>query len=180
MVASTLLLAGYSTIPKSICGNGVAVNPVTFEQLSLAPGLYQDQVVRVGRKVINVINLPTKTILELAVQPLNSLARPEIHHDFQGRVLVYSDRFLDPDNFRNRFVTVLGKMEGTEEQLIGKRPYRFVKLSAIGYQVWQLDNTFLPNDGWVYAWAPEWGIVPPPGYIYAGPEMGNQNSYLEP
>ncbi|ENZ7198120.1 Slp family lipoprotein [Klebsiella variicola] len=82
-----LLLAGYSTIPKSISGNGVAVNPVTFEQLSLAPGLYQDQVVRVGGKVINVINLPTKTILELAVQPLNSLAHPEIHYDFPGRVL---------------------------------------------------------------------------------------------
>lgn len=179
-VVSTLLLSGCSTIPKSIRGSEVAVNPATYEQIALSPVLYQGQEVRVGGKVINVINLPSKTILEIAVLPLNEYARPKINETFQGRVLVYTDNFLDPDNFRNRFVTVLGKIEGTENQLIGKRPYRFLKMSVVGYQVWQVENSIIPNDGWVYAWSPAWGVAPPPGYFYASPEAVSQNSYLEP
>lgn len=179
-VVSALLLSGCSSIPKSISGAEGAVNPATYQQLAMAPGLYQGQEVRVGGKVINVINLPSKTILELAVLPLNEYARPKIHEAYQGRVLVYTDKFLDPDNFRNRFVTVLGKMEGTENQLIGKRPYPFLKMSAVGYQVWQLDTTVMPANGWVYAWSPEWGIAPPPGYFYGAPEVVTQNTYLEP
>ncbi|HDS6851280.1 MULTISPECIES: Slp family lipoprotein [Enterobacter] len=177
---STLLLSGCSMIPDSLKGGEVAVSPATYEQLSLMPDMYKGQEVRLGGKVLNVINLPNRTIIELAVLPLNSYAQPKIQQSFQGRVLIYSDKFLDPDNFRNRYITVLGKMDGTENRLIGKRPYRFLNVGLISYQTWQLENTFMPNDGWVYAWSPEWGIAPPPGYFYSAPETVNENSYLEP
>lgn len=178
-VASVLAVSGCSSIPKSISGDG-AVSPATYKQLSQAPDRYQGQDVRIGGKVINVINLPHRTIIEVAVLTLNDSARPEIKTPYQGRVLVYADKFLDPDNFRHRYITVLGKVSGTEEHLIGQQPYRFLKITLMGYQTWHLENTFMPDDGWIYAWSPAWGIAPPPGYFYGGPEVVNQDSYLVP
>lgn len=176
---ASLLLTGCTTIPQSIRGEAHTVSPVTYEQLTLAPGMYQGQEVRLGGRVINVVNLPRQTILEIAVLPLNENAQPKIHDAYQGRILAYSDKFLDPVNFRNRYVTVLGKMDGTENKLIGRKPYNFLKVSMMGYQVWDLENTFMPDDGWIYAWSPDWG-VPPPGYFYTGPEAVTESSYLVP
>ena len=179
-VVSTLLLSGCATIPDSIKGANVAVSSASYEQIAISPESYQGQDVRVGGKVINVINLKSSTILELAVLPLNEYARPKIQAPYQGSVLVYTNNFLDPENFRSRYVTVLGKVEGTEYQLIGKQPYKFLKMSMLGYQTWQLENSFVPENGWVYAWSSDWGIAPPPGYLYTPSEVVNENSYLEP
>jgi len=179
-IVSYLILAGCSTIPKSISGGGEWVSPLSYEQLVLNPTLYFGQEVRIGGKVVNVINLSSKTVLDIAVLPLDDSAMPDIHHKYQGRIFVYSDRFLEPETYLNHYVTILGKMDGTVSKPVGKRSYPFIKLVADGFKIWKLDTTFIPKDGWVYAWAPEWTIAPPQGYIYYGPQIITDNSYLSP
>lgn len=50
---------------------------------------------RAGGKVINVINGKTDTLLEIAVLPLDSYAKPDIEANYQGRLLARQSGFLD-------------------------------------------------------------------------------------
>lgn len=95
----------------------------------MAPNLYTGQQVRPGGRVINVINLPKQTLLEIAVLPLNSAARPQLNKPYQGRLIARNDRFLDPVNYRNHLLTVLGTLSGSEMGKIGSAPYTFVRLN---------------------------------------------------
>ncbi len=72
---------------------------------------------RFGGKVINVINGKTDTLLEIAVLPLDSYAKPDIEANYQGRLLARQSGFLDPVNYRNHFVTILGTIQGEQPAL---------------------------------------------------------------
>ncbi|WP_067700396.1 MULTISPECIES: Slp family lipoprotein [unclassified Erwinia] len=172
-----LFLSGCASVPQSIRGEPGAISPASFEKISQAPSLYQGREVRLGGKVINVINLPEKTIMEIAILPLNRSAKPVLGDSYQGRILAYSKNFIDPVNVLHRYITVLGQIEGTEPLKIGQTPYRFLRLNVAGYQVWQQEENFIPFDGMSYAWSPEWGY-PLPGDGLNGVYPVADGSYL--
>ncbi len=67
----------------------------------------------------------TDTLLEIAVLPLDSYAKPDIEANYQGRLLARQSGFLDPVNYRNHFVTILGTIQGEQPGFINKVPYNF-------------------------------------------------------
>ena len=65
--AMTLLLSGCASIPSSIKGHGQPDLQKDFLKLKQTPNLYVGQQARLGGLVINVVNQPHETLLEIAV-----------------------------------------------------------------------------------------------------------------
>lgn len=132
------MLAACSSIPQNIKGNNQPDIQKSFVAVHNQPGLYVGQQARFGGKVINVINGKTDTLLEIAVLPLDSYAKPDIEANYQGRLLARQSGFLDPVNYRNHFVTILGTIQGEQPGFINKVPYNFLEVNMQGIQVWHL------------------------------------------
>ncbi len=111
LLSLSFLLAACSSIPQNIKGNNQPDIQKSFVAVHNQPGLYVGQQARCGGKVINVINGKTDTLLEIAVLPLDSYAKPDIEANYQGRLLARQSGFLDPVNYRNHFVTILGTIQ---------------------------------------------------------------------
>lgn len=144
------ILVGCVSIPKDIRGGTNVVSSVNYEELVLSPDSYIGKEVRIGGKVLKVTNTPRNTIFEIAVLPLDQGAKPEIHKRYQGRILALSEGFVDPDNIRGHFITVLGKLKGQEKELIGKAPYSYLKIDIMGMQIWKVVDDYIPLYGWQY------------------------------
>lgn len=78
-------------------------------------------------------------MLEIAVLPLDSYAKPDIEANYQGRLLARQSGFLDPVNYRNHFVTILGTIQGEQHGFINKVPYNFLEVNMQGIQcgIWE-------------------------------------------
>ncbi|XEH48479.1 Slp family lipoprotein [Edwardsiella tarda] len=159
LACAPFVLGGCASVPASIQGNNSPILQKNFSQIRMAPNLYNGQQVRLGGQVINVINQPKQTLLEIAILPLNSAARPELGQGYQGRVIARSDHFLDPVNYRHHLVTVLGTLSGSEQGKVGATPYTFVTLNIKGIQVWQVDETLPPVAEWDYGIGPNWPLT---------------------
>lgn len=138
ILSLSFLLAACSSIPQNIKGNNQPDIQKSFVAVHNQPGLYVGQQARFGGKVINVINGKTDTLLEISVLPLDSYAKPDIEANYQGRLLARQSGFLDPVNYRNHFVTILGTIQGEQPGFINKVPYNFLEVNMQGIQVWHL------------------------------------------
>ncbi|POT58613.1 hypothetical protein C3432_12075 [Citrobacter amalonaticus] len=174
-IAVTLLLSGCTTIPPSIKGNGQPDLQKDFLKIQKTPSLYVGQQARLGGLVINVINQPNETLLEIAVLPLNINARPEISAQYQGRLLAKSLTFLDPVNFRNHYVTLLGNLTGSRSGRVGNSAYPFITMNVSGYQVWQEETQIMPAPGFDYGigpvWPADWNGMMYPGWGWYDPPL---------
>lgn len=156
LVSSIFILGGCSSIPKDIKGDNSLNLQKNFGTVHNALSLYKGQEVRFGGTVVNVINKDNETLLELAVLPLDENAKPEINKQYEGRVIAKSNNFLDPVNFRNKLVTILGTLTGSKNGTIGKTPYNFVTMNINGYQIWHLSESIQPISEWDYGFGPYW------------------------
>lgn len=174
------LLSGCTTVPSSIKGNGQPDLQKNFVQLEKNPGLYTGQQARLGGLVMNVINQPHETLLEIAVLPLNINAKPEISAHYQGRLLAKSPAFLDPANFRNHYVTLLGNLTGSRSGRVGSAAYQFITMDIVGYQIWQEQTQIIPAPGFDYgigpAWPDDWNSMMYPGWGWYDPPMQVQET----
>ncbi|HAT3667999.1 MULTISPECIES: Slp family lipoprotein [Citrobacter freundii complex] len=157
IIALAFTLASCAAIPENIKGNNQPDIQKNFISVHNQPGLYTGQQARFGGKVINVINTKKDTLLEIAVLPLNDSAKPQIDASYQGRILAQQKGFLDPVNYRNHFVTILGTIQGDESGFINKVPYNFVKVDLQGIQVWHLtESVNTTYNMWDYGYGAFW------------------------
>ena len=150
LVSSIFVLGGCNSIPQSIEGNNSPILQKSFVSVHSALNLYEGQYVRFGGTVVNVINKDNKTLLEIAVLPLDTNAKHEINKQYEGRIIAKSNTFLDPVNFRNHLVTVLGTLTRSENGTIGKTAYKIVTINIEGYQIWHIIELIQPIAGWDY------------------------------
>ncbi|WP_425490555.1 Slp family lipoprotein [Brenneria izadpanahii] len=162
--AAALLLAGCVSVPDAIKGTSPTPQDDLVRVMN-APQLYVGQESRFGGRVVSIRNEADRTRLEIASMPLDGAARPRLDSPSEGRFIAYVNRFLDPVDFRNRLVTVVGPITGTEQGAIGDRPYRYVVVDVRGYQRWNVAqrvvNPYGPGPwGWHgrYGWGPGWGF----------------------
>lgn len=180
LIAGALALSGCVSIPTSI--QGTVQNPAdNLASIQNAPEMYLGQEARFGGKVISVFNEPTRTRLEISVMALNKYdAAPELNSASIGRIYAYLNGFLEPNDFNNRFVTVVGKITGEYAGKVGQVPYKYVTLNATGYQRWNIaQSVILPPSGpWGYGYYGDpyyhnnpwgWGYGYPGGYYPGGP-----------
>lgn len=159
-------LAGCVTIPDQIKGT----SPYPQQDLARvlnAPQLYVGQESRFGGRVVAVDNQPGKTRLEIATLALDSGARPLINTPSLGRIYADVPRFLDPVDFRNQLITVVGPITGAVTGKIGQTPYTFITIGVTGWKRWRVVQQIVmppqPIGPW-YGVGPyrHWGYGPGP------------------
>ncbi|WP_324187982.1 Slp family lipoprotein [Rouxiella silvae] len=161
---SVLLLSGCVTVPDSIRGT-TETPQMNLVAVQGAPQIYVGQEARFGGRVVSVANDKDRTRLEIAAVPLDSSAAPVLGEPSIGRIVAYYNGFLDPVDFRNQLVTVVGPITGAENGTIGNAPYRFVTLNVNGYKRWrEVKEVVMPPQpmgpwGWGYGgpYDPRWG-----------------------
>ncbi|MEG0098451.1 MAG: Slp family lipoprotein [Citrobacter sp.] len=174
--ALTFVLSACASIPENIKGNNQPDIQKDFTSVHNQPGLYKGQQARFGGKVINVINAKNDTLLEIAVLPLNSYAKPQIDASYQGRILASQKGFLDPVNYRNHYVTILGTIQGDEPGFINKIPYDFVKVDLQGIQIWHLtESVSATYNMWDYGYGAFW-----PEPMWGAPYYANTITQVTP
>ncbi|MGL4726051.1 MAG: Slp family lipoprotein [Scandinavium sp.] len=130
-------LSGCVSVPDEIKGT----SPTPQQDLTrvmAAPQLYVGQEARFGGKVVNVLNQQGKTRLEIATVPLDEGARPALGAPSRGRIYADVNGFLDPVDFRNQLVTVVGPITGTQKGKIGSAEYTYMVMQAAGFKRWRI------------------------------------------
>ncbi|WP_368868690.1 Slp family lipoprotein [Proteus penneri] len=137
-LSGALFLAGCVSIPESI--KGTSATPVTdLNRVFVAPELYIGQEGRFGGRVIDVKNLQSSTQLEIAVMPLSQYdAAPELRQPSIGRLYANVMHFLDPTDYKNQYVTVVGTIKGVESGKVGEATYPFLRIDVTGMKRWTL------------------------------------------
>lgn len=137
VAAAALLLSGCVTIPDAIKGTSPTPQDDLVRVMN-APQIYVGQESRFGGRVVSIRNEANKTRLEIASMPLDSGAKPLLDMPSEGRFIAYVNRFLEPVDFKDQLVTVVGPIVGTEQGAIGDKPYRYVVIDAQGYKRWNV------------------------------------------
>jgi len=168
----TVALSGCVTVPDAIKGTSPTPQQDLVRVMN-APTLYVGQEGRFGGRVINVINQQGKTRLEIASVPLDEGARPVLGEPSVGRIYADINGFVDPVDFRNQLVTVVGPITGTEAGKVGSASYTYMVMQVNGYKRWRLQQQIMmppqPLDPWFsgpgpYPWRTgygPWGWYPP-------------------
>nr|UKE85852.1 Slp family lipoprotein [Pectobacterium sp. PL152] len=169
VAAAALLLSGCVTIPDAIKGTSPTPQDDLVRVMN-APQIYVGQESRFGGRVVGIRNEANKTRLEIASMPLDSGAKPLLDMPSEGRFIAYVNRFLEPVDFKDQLVTVVGPIVGTEQGAIGDKPYRYVVIDAQGYKRWNVvQRLMMPpggygygpwgwRAGYGYGWGPGWGF----------------------
>lgn len=156
LLAAATLLSGCVTVPDAIKGTS-AMPQQDLARVMNAPELFIGQEARFGGKVLSVDNQQGKTRLEIATVRLDEGARPTLNEPSRGRIYADVSGFLDPVDFRNQLVTVVGPIVGTTDGKIGNTPYKFLVMQVQGYKRWRVTQQVVmppqPIDPWF--WGPQ-------------------------
>jgi len=137
--------------------------PVVLEN----PEAYRGSIVIWGGQIIQTIPQDQKSEILVLETPLGGDEKPLDDTHSQGRFIVQSDQFLDPEVYRKgRKITVAGEITGAETKAINNVPYRYPMIQAREIYIWPkspqviyvpyYDSFYWYNRGW-------WG---PPFYPY--------------
>ncbi len=159
-----LLLAGCVSVPDAIRGTS-ATPQMDLVRVMSSPSAYVGQESRFGGRVVEIRNEAKRTRLEIASMPLDDIGRPQLGAPSEGRFVAYVDGFLEPTEFSNQLITVVGPISGAEQGKIGDRPYQFVVIRVQGYKRWHVvQQVILPprayDPWWDHryrrVWGPDW------------------------
>ena len=120
------------------------------------PQDYISQSVRWGGLILDIENRQNTSRLTIMALPLNDNGKPMIYEKSPGRFIAVVDRFLEPLEFaRDRRVTFIGSIAGTETQKVGEFPYEYPVIQVEQYYLWPKT---LPTN--YYDYHPYWGHDP--------------------
>jgi len=113
------------------------------------------EAVRWGGKIIEVKNQQDFSRLQLVQFPLNRYGRPVESRESQGRFLVRSHAFLDPEIFTiGSMLTVYGKIAETSTLKVDQKTLTLPVLDIIDSQRWPLNSAsgrpYNPKHDWPF------------------------------
>lgn len=152
-IVFAVLLTGCISVPEAIKSDATVQQDLM--QIMQSPQHYTGQQVRLGGKVVNVENQQDSTRLEIATLPLDQSARPMPDNVSLGRIYADINGFLDPVDYREHLITVLGTVAGTQQGMVGKKPYTFLLVNVTGYQRWRLVQQLMLSPPYPDPWY--WG-----------------------
>ncbi|MBD2819365.1 Slp family lipoprotein [Xenorhabdus sp. 42] len=158
ILLGTLILAGCSSVPDVI--KGTTKTPVeNLFAVKNVPELYIGHEGRFGGKVLSVLNEKDQTRLEISAMPLANNAAPRLQAPSLGRIYAYVKTFLEPSDFKDHYVTVVGRVVGLEKGVVGHSPYDYVAVGVTGLKRWHESQRviFPPSAGtdpWNYYGTP--------------------------
>jgi outer membrane lipoprotein len=137
LLVSVILLCACSSIPKKL-QLPETTNLAEFSAQQSNEG----NSARWGGVIAEVKNNADNTMIEVVSFKLTSSTRPKLDTETKGRFRLYYDGLLDPVVYqKGRSVTVIGKVQSSEEGKIGEHPYRFPVLKASHVHLWKKIQT---------------------------------------
>ena len=75
--------------------------------------------------------------------------KPFVENQSDGRFIVYFNGFIDPENLKDRYITVGGVLKGTEQGKIEQADYTYLVIQPDKYRLWRLSTSYYyPADDW--------------------------------
>lgn len=128
-LALILFASGCATIPRPLQGEFAASTPADAPSTGNA--------VRWGGEIIEVRPRADATCFEILSRELGASARPRLGDTSGGRFLACRAGFYDPAIFRQgRELTITGRIDGSEETLVGEYRYRLPRVAAEVIYLW--------------------------------------------
>ena len=116
-----------------------------FSTLRENPQEYRNEFVIFGGRIISTDNYEDRAEITVLQLPLDNAQRPIPGRETQGRFLIVSDTFLDPETYsRGEMVTVAGRVTGSVRRPIGE---------------YQYEHPIIEGDIWVWEPRPT-GVAP--------------------
>lgn len=114
-------------------------------------GTAQGSEVRLGGVIANITNLKDKTRIEVVNVPIDSVGRPSVKVEPQGRFVGYVNEFLDPVTFaEGRLVTLLGTTAEPETGKVGDFEHQYPVMTVKGYHLWRVEERIIMQDSGPY------------------------------
>jgi outer membrane lipoprotein len=131
--APAALLSGCASIPPPLAGNDFVDQTPT--QVAAANG--SGELVRWGGEILVVEPHADSTCLAIQSHRLHADARPDPFRESNGIFIACQSDFIDPAMYTvGREITVVGKVEGSEQYQIDLHNYRFATVNASGIYLW--------------------------------------------
>ena len=131
LVAFLLLLCAACAPAISRQLRDEAGTPPSFQDLFAHPEEYQGRVVILGGYILELQNEPVGSVLTLLQAPLDFENEPKSRDLSEGRFVVTTDSFLDPEVYvKDRQLTVGGRISGLREETVGGATYRYPVIEA--------------------------------------------------
>lgn len=109
IIMLVLISVSCSVVSKNVREN--AVSAPTFHELVNDVERYRNQLVILGGHVLDVQSQPDGSILNALQVPLKTGDRPGSKDHSQGRLVIHTSKFLDPEVYtKGRKITVAGKI----------------------------------------------------------------------
>lgn len=147
LTAFSFLLTGCITSPQGLEKDRFSITD--YRAISPHDLNCHCKTVRLGGKIIQSEILSNKTKIEVLSLPLaNYSGKPILESQSQGRFIAYFDGFVDPENLKDRYITLGGVLSGKEEGKIEQANYSYPVVQIENYRLWRLTGHYYPLDYW--------------------------------
>ena len=160
-----VLLTACSSTPRSIVPTHLAgqVNhDISYQQIKESANTHVGTLVLVGGEVLSAKRLKEHTRLTILQLPLSNDQEPTTNRTLsQGRFIAIQSEFLDPATVpAGTRVTLVGKVTGSQTELLDEMEYTYPTLSIEHLKVWEdisdIDYRYRPYAAPPF-WGPYWG-----------------------
>lgn len=131
--------------------------PISFQELLEKGEAQEGELVVLGGYILKALNEPEGSLLTMLHAPLDSGDKPKSQDLSEGRFLVRTKRFLDPEIYsKGRKVSVVGKVSGVQPQPLGNRLYQYPIIEAEELHLWPKEKRYMRryHDHWHHPWYP--------------------------
>ncbi|MCG9575753.1 Slp family lipoprotein [Vibrio tubiashii] len=143
-LAAVVLLSACSSLPENL---KTETPDVVTSYQEWQPEAQANAEVRLGGLIADVKNLKDQTRIEVVNLPINSVGKPDINQEPQGRFVAYVDGFADPVTLsEGRLISLLGKSQGREQGKVGDYAYDFPVMKASGFHLWRIEERIIVHD----------------------------------
>lgn len=148
LTALCLVLTGCIAPPKGLEKEQFSIH--RYRDISPQDLSCHCKTVRLGGKIVKTTILPNQTKIEVLSLPVSSLSgKPFVDAQSDGRFMVYFNGFIDPENLKDRYITVGGTLSGSEQGKIEQAGYTYPVVQAEKYRIWTLSTSYYyPADDW--------------------------------
>lgn len=119
---------------------------IGFSELISDPDKYIGETLLVGGEIIETRPAKDRSEIMVLQLPLDREARPTSGSRSEGRFLIQSDQFFDPEIYKKgRRLTLVGRMAGKEIRPIGNFDYTYPLLEPVEIKIWSRQTTSYPR-----------------------------------
>jgi len=160
-----IILAGCAApmVPREVMST-VTQPPTTFREIQGVTDRYIGTTVIWGGQILAVMNEKDSTTIQILQEPLDPDGNPRDRDSSQGRFLVESQEYLDPEVYTpGRRITVVGKIKGKISHPLGEgqTEYDFPIVTVEHMYLWQKEPLVYPYPAYYGPpiwWGPYWGV----------------------